>query len=141
MSLDGTSRTKPVSTLRAVTVTPGSAPPLASRTVPTMVAVVTWAPAAGASGNAASQASSATTMIERPAVARPPADWIPIALTCIEASTCVNGMITHLFFEGTIFLSAIGCQAKVMASFPLPMAASGDRREIRISAWGDVGVY
>ena len=76
--------------LPGVTVTPGSAAPLASRTVPTMVAVVTWAPATGASGNAASQASSATTMIERRAVARPPADWIPIALTCIEASTCMN---------------------------------------------------
>ena len=51
-----------------------------------MVAVVTWALAAGASGNAASPASSAITMIEGLAVARPWADWFPLAMTCIEAS-------------------------------------------------------
>ena len=47
--MDGTVRLKPVSTLRAVTVAPGSAAPLESAIVPTMVAVVTWALAADAS--------------------------------------------------------------------------------------------
>ena len=77
MSLDGTSCTKPVSTLRAVTVTPGSAPPLASLTVPTMVAVVTWALAFRASGNMASPASSATMIAVDRAAGSP-------RLTCIE---------------------------------------------------------
>ena len=50
-SLDGTVRLKPVSTLRAVTVAPGSAAPLESTMVPTMAAVVTWALAADSSEN------------------------------------------------------------------------------------------
>ena len=51
-----------------------------------MVAVVTWALATGASGDAASTASSAMTMIEGLAVARPWAARFPLAMTCMEAS-------------------------------------------------------
>jgi len=52
-SLVGTVRLKPVSTLRAVTVTPGRAAPLVSVIVPMMVAEVTCAAAGDASGKAA----------------------------------------------------------------------------------------
>jgi len=52
-------RVKPVSAWRAVTVAPGSAPPLVSVIVPTMVAVVTCALVAGAHADARRAASSA----------------------------------------------------------------------------------
>ena len=130
---------KPVSTLRAVTVTPGSAPPLASVTVPTMVAVVTWALATGASGNAASPASSAMTRSAWPwhgLIA-----WLP-SMTCIEASTCVTCDGDYLFATGTIFLLPRACQAEV-AGVALGEPRRGACREGEKTACraGGRGVY
>ena len=94
--------------------------------MPTMVAVVTWALAADASGNAASPASSATTTIERPAMAGPGSTGSP--RYDLHRSLHLRERIgDHLFAAGTIFLPQTRCQAEVMGRRLCRCALDGRR--------------